>query len=56
MQKFVSIFGDVEAGPIRGFGAQQIRKIIRTSLRLQRLCDADMRVRDMFDDVFIEQN
>lgn len=46
----------VEAGHLRKLGSQQIRQIIRTFLGLQLLCYADIRVRDMFNDVFVEQN
>lgn len=55
-RKLSILFGALEAEPLRELGTQQIWQIIRTFLGLQRLCDANMHVRTMFDDVFVEHN
>lgn len=51
---FVYIFSAVKAGLLRELEIQQIRQITRTSFGLQRLCNADIPVRDKFNDLFVE--
>lgn len=53
---FVSIFGAVESRPFCQIGTQQIGPINRNSICLQCFGNADMHVKDMFDDVFVEPN
>lgn len=50
------MFGAVEYGPVFKLRAQQIRYIIRASMGLQRLCQADMCLKVMLDYVFVEEN